>query len=57
MKLSRRISVILFSLLFSISVFSAHHKNVVIGEVELNEVEHSYAFKRMSKWLVNGKVN
>ena len=49
MKLSRRISVTLFSLLFSISAFGAHHENVVIGDVEMNEVEHSNASKRMSK--------
>jgi hypothetical protein len=51
MKLSKRISVALLSLLFSISSFAVHHENVVIGDVEMNEVEHSDAFKRMSKMI------
>ena len=51
MKLSKRLSVALLSLLFSISSFAAHHENVVIGDVEMNEVEHSDAFKRMSKMV------
>ena len=46
-----RTTLVTTTLFMSLSIFTAHHESISIGDVEMNEVEHSDAFKRMSKMV------
>ena len=46
-----RTTLVTTTLFMSLSIFTAHHESISIGDVEMNEVEHSEAFKQMSKMI------